>query len=1122
MTDTSGVQTVGPEDNQPNLLERTFLGQSNEPGLTLSGPNATEAEKDLQVIRGNPGGSSVPKDQPLPPIYRAMAQARAAGYPWQEVDGVVGDVKDAMAKSGYSDHEIANYLYGVPIDTAPSALSKPVDSTGAIFPAMDRIANSIKQFATDHVGPDNPFDRAGLIEPGTKGSDIWKSMGWDAVNSARTFGASVINGAGALAEAFDGKQRNPWEWAKLEWEMAPFVLLFTPAPKGATAEAKAAAPAVGPGMPKPPPGATPFPKPEEFFDGAMVMAQKAGTAKDEAAVSGYMRDLGDHWRATGEHPVEAAQKVGTEGFELQKPPPNGDAWTHEPVAGLLPSRLRIVGPKAEDVSVEDMATAMGAEDRAVPPGRTDFNPEELKNKTFKDFMADQSGGINMPQMDITPERLYQKDPEIAEGIVQNVKSIVTPYSLAPNAAEMLAANRAQSVAMTERSVGNLVRFGRAVGDLSTPERWAFIDGLESGQWRPAMRTADMEGTPLAALHDQLRAELDFRWKELDKRGIAPGYVEDYLPHLYADPAKFSNYFAGNGTLAGAKSFTRQRVLGSYAEARAAGLVPATDNPINMTIQALRQMDQYIGAFDSVKELADSGVVKAIARGDAAPGSWVRINGKLGVGKTGTLYAPRDVAALVNSLVDPGFSQYSLYRMARDMSMTTFRTKLALSGFHATFVALDSVNSAVALAAQQFSRLAPSEMIEGIKTALTAPGAPVRNYLSGKKLGSILAGTEDMVSAQDQKIADMFLAGGGRAHLDPIYRGSAYGSYLSALKGTFVPSSGRATLGQEIAQTIRDAQPVTAFGHTIVPSYVKAAYQIIVRMLDTTSAPLMEHLVPTLKRGVFYQGMSDYLRAFPTAGDIEMRSYAHTLLKSVDNRLGEMVQDNRFWNKYLRDAMQIVYPALGWRAGTISELGGGTLDLLGGRAQAVGQYNQITQRTAYLVALPLVTALASAVFGYMKGTWNPQWDAKDYMAPPTGGTDQHGNPERAIMPGYHKDAWEMWNQPGQYASGGLNPLALTLWRAMQNRDWNGAAITDPGAPTITNLDDYADWTMKQLSPFTLQQMENIPEESNLGPSERFFGIRPAPTAIADPDIVQKAQEREQRGAVRKMERQRSQQ
>lgn len=1122
MTDTSIVDPTETPSLGTKIASTVSgaLGGTPEPGLTLTGPNEVEANADLKMVRQQAG---TPEGTPLPPIYRAMGQARAAGYDWSEVNNVVGDVRDAMSKSGYKDSEISNYLYGVPLDTSPSRLVPQVSTDGSKLPVMDQIAQSLRSFSSNVEGPISPFARANLSEPGLRGSDLWKSMGWDTVAAARTFGADMVNAMGAAAEMMDMKPRTEWERDKLLHEAAPALMFLLPV-KGAgmeahAAEGEVAAATAGPARP----GTTPFPKPEEFFDAATAMSAKGGVL-DEEGMRDALGKLGDHWQATGEHPMEAAMKANADpNFQWQKPPANGGVYTQEPISGRITSRQGLPPPTEEtmaatnegDPTIEGAAERMAAEDKVVPPGRVDVNPEEPANFKWKDFMADERGSVNMPQMDITPERLYQRDPEIAEGLVQNLKSIITPYNLAPNAAEMLAGNRARSVAMTERSVGNLVRFGRAVGDLSTTERWAYIDGLESGEWRPENRAAELDGTPLASLHDQLRKELDFRYDEMEKRGIGPGYVEDYLPHLYADPAKFRNYFTGNGTLAGAKTFTRQRVLGSYAAAREAGLTPATDNPINMTIQALRQMDQYIGAHDSVTELANAGVVKGYGPDEAAPGDWVRINGKLGLRGTGTLYAPRDVANMVNSLVDTGFAGSSLYRLVRDASMTTFRTKLALSGFHATFVALDSVNSAVALAAQQISRGAGSEVAEGIKTLLTAPGAPVRNYLNGKKLGSILSGTEDLVSGTDAKIADLFVAGGGRAHMEPLYRGNAFGSFLNGLKGTFMPSTGRATFGQEVAQTIRDAQPVKAWGQTIVPGIVRAAFQLIQRTLDTASAPIMEHLVPTLKRGVFYQGMSDYLRAFPEAGTVEARHYAHTLLKSIDNRLGEMVQDNRFWNKYQRDAMQIVYPALGWHAGTIAELAGGAGDMVGGRSQVVGKYNQITQRSAYVVALPLVTALASAVYGYMKGTWNDKWDAKDYMAPPTGGVDAHGYPERAMMPGYHKDAWEMWNTPEKYAAGGLNPLATTLWSAINNRQYNGAAITDPSASPMQNLDDYANWTLHEMAPITMQPMTKTQQQgTEIGSAERFFGIRPAPMVIGESERVHQFEEKDTRAAVKK--------
>jgi hypothetical protein len=47
--------------------------------------------------------------------------------------------------------------------------------------------------------------------------------------------------------------------------------------------------------------------------------------------------------------------------------------------------------------------------------------------------------------------------------------------------------------------------------------------------------------------------------------------------------------------------------------------------------------------------------------------------------------------------------------------------------------------------------------------------------------------------------------------------------------------------------------------------------------------------------------------------------------SVDNRMGQVVYDNLFWRKSIKDIGMASVRSLGWNLGTFRELGGGALD-----------------------------------------------------------------------------------------------------------------------------------------------------------------------------------------------------
>ena len=66
-------------------------------------------------------------------------------------------------------------------------------------------------------------------------------------------------------------------------------------------------------------------------------------------------------------------------------------------------------------------------------------------------------------------------------------------------------------------------------------------------------------------------------------------------------------------------------------------------------------------------------------------------------------------------------------------------------------------------------------------------------------------------------------------------------------------------------------------------------------------PLFEKYIPLLKNGAFYENMSKWLMTNPNATREEQVNAARQVWDSVDNRFGELVQDNIFMNKVIKQA-----------------------------------------------------------------------------------------------------------------------------------------------------------------------------------------------------------------------------
>jgi hypothetical protein len=1051
----------------------------------LTGPNAGEARNFLTNTRINAGW---PKDKELPPYITGMAKARALGHTWDDINEHLANWRTEAEKRGYTSDQIATTLYGAPIETDHKPISfDHVPSPAEAGADFRNLADRIQKWGNDPIR--DVFEGMKLPVPGQTNSagDILARQGWDVINFAKSFGAAPLNGLAAIAETFDGKPRTAYEWEQLGYESAGFLMLFAAGKEGKAGDLK------------------PLPKVGDVVDAASGIEAKHGTPLPEA-----QRAVGEGFVNKPEGPFidpDKLRQIQEERFDIMDDP--------RPIEERVKEGE---GAKHPD-PVKAMAADMAAVDKIVDTSDTSPIPK-VREMTFEDLMGVKKGDVPPePLVNITPETLFRKDPEVASGVYNDLKRLFTPGSLAPAEGEAIAAQVAQTAAEKERSVGQIIRFGRAIGELASTARVKLIDDIE-------VRNLDeYKGTPLGRFATEMRKQLDYWHGEITRLGGEVGYVTDYIKHMYANPEAAAKFFLeGRNPLAGSKGFTKERIFGTYADARAAGLKMATDNPLHLTTIAIHQMARYVTALRIVKDFRENNYLIDVANKTAAPKDYTPISGKLGATDGGTLYAPKDVAGYINSLTDPGLSKYPLYRLLRSASNLQIQLQLSISGFHGMFILNDVMTSGVSLGAQQISRglmnkptaATLAEIPRGFLTALSAMTGvtAVKSYVAGRQVLSHLLegkGTGDVPI-----ITDAYKEGGGRLGMTEDYQGTAMGSLIKAFQGTFFPSSGYATLGQEIGDMFRNSQNMRAFGKELPASNIaKAAFQLMGRFIETAAFPIMGHLVPTMKAGVFSMAMRDFLRVAPEAGPLETRAYANLLNKSMDNRMGEMVYDNRFWNKTAKDLAHISVRALGWNAGDIAELPGGLLDMATLKNAKIGDMNQVTPRASYVVGFVTTTALTGAAIGYMTG--NPPEDLLDYIFPKT----PWG---RISIPGYAKDVYNMYNDPGRTVAGKVNPMFPMLHSMFTNRDWYGGVIADPkNEDVLTNIKDYAKWFGEQYMPITLkQQLQATPEQEDIPPAMRWLGVNPAPYPAREPEKTEKYQNKDYKAAVKKREKMRTKQ
>lgn len=439
---------------------------------------------------------------------------------------------------------------------------------------------------------------------------------------------------------------------------------------------------------------------------------------------------------------------------------------------------------------------------------------------------------------------------------------------------------------------------------------------------------------------------------------------------------------------------------------------------------------------------------------------------------GYYYAPEAAARITNNYLKPGLAGKPLFEIARRPANLLNQVQLGgISFFHFTFTAVDTATSMFSLGLQRISR---GQVFSGLGALARSNivTAPIETYIRGNK-----ALKEFYGSPQGQFYADTvnrLIQGGGRVKMDSFYHNSSVESFLRAWR----------------RGNVKDA------ALSAVPAAVEAQ-----------AIPIMQHWVPRMKLGTFSLLAEEELaRVGPNANLWEQRGALARAWDSTDNRLGQLVYDNLFWNRTLKDIGLISVRSLGWNLGTFREIGGGMFDL--GRFTATRGKSGMTPRMAYTLALPAVIALHGAMFMYLMTGKGPQ-EPIDYFYPHTGRTNPDGSPERIGIPSYMRDEWAYGSGFRLGPERGLRQVATTLghklnpelsmtMEMLRNRDFYGTKIRNEDDPLVKQLEDTMKYVGEQFEPFWLRNLQQRKQqEGEITPRnfiESMFGIQPAPRSV----------------------------
>jgi hypothetical protein len=714
--------------------------------------------------------------------------------------------------------------------------------------------------------------------------------------------------------------------------------------------------------------------------------------------------------------------------------------------------------------------------------------------------------------------------EPIHAVARNVLEILSPTSLPgakPN--ERIVRRHAADLARSfARTVADLSDMRDALNRLPVDEQLAFTDRMEAGE---------RQATPeLQAVADMLRKSYDAwaaRIQSLGK-GYLERTIENYAPHIWGNYQEWSKglpqdpdadpmqHAAAAGLskspIRGSGAFLKKRTFETQRAGMDAGLVPVSTNPIDMAMIKLREMQKMYHGTRMADEMKATGIAQWVpvgGEGEARNAGWVALDDRVfqptiredGAEKRyGTWYAPEEAARIFNNYTSRGWSGNPVYDVVRASGNALNQMQLGMSGFHATFVTIDSAISASALGIRQVSRgvargdigtiaKGAGNIALGATPFVGTLAAAARTTARGSALRKAILYPE-AASPELRRIADLGMTAGVRVGQQQIFRAEASGSFVRNLKDF---TNGH--VFREILATIRDT-PLTS------------PFRLAGRLTETMAEPLMAVYVPRAKLGVFYDMASDWTEANPEATP---EATADAMIKawdSVDNRMGQMVYDNLFWNKTLKDLAFVTTRSVGWNLGTIRELGGAPIDTIEQVARlAQRKPADVTHRMAYAMAMPMVYGILGGTMTYLF-TGQPPKEMLDYFYP------RKSDGTRLSMPGYIKDVVDFYNAPLQTSANKLHPLLSMGQQLANNHDYYGGIIYDPQLDNFGRA--YMEYLLNQAVPFSLRAIakENAEGSTPWEKAAAFFGFQPGPAWTTNPGAAEAWQMRDNARAYRK--------
>ncbi|HEX6825725.1 MAG TPA: hypothetical protein VF077_05345 [Nitrospiraceae bacterium] len=773
---------------------------------------------------------------------------------------------------------------------------------------------------------------------------------------------------------------------------------------------------------------------------------------------------------------------------------------------------------------------LGQEERILEAGAQRVAEGVPEGTPQPPLMQPMQRGATTPEEPVGLRGAARTVGQKAKGIADEIRGALAPQTLgekAREAADWIRGAYGRSTQAHEQIMNSVAPHRKTINAMIESEKQSMVDWMQGNKpyWKPSAKEK--------AAAEAVRNGFD-QWAEtigkLD-RAKQIEWLENYLPGMYKNGDQAKEFFSTWSKGAGGAGSLKQKTFPSYAEARAAGLEPYTNDPVEMLSLYSEKMRNFVGRqeamerglragtfikrFDRPQVVGAAGSPEPLIKRPVPPGY---VESKTAPG----VYMPQEVAKVWDNFHDVGLKKYTnAYEAVRNLNSAWTSLELSLNGYHAFTMANEAIISDVAMALE---KLAGGNFTGAATTLAKAPAAFVGRARLGSKLQEAYL-TGDTSNPAIKSLIDAGFRPIGRSHAQDARLGQK--TFIDSLQD----------LPGQIKQGLKEGHQDWLDTKGDPLAKVMYPFRQAGRVIATVSHPLFNTYIPKLKSGAALSQMQHWMEMNPgKVGTREMEVAARKIVDSIDNRFGEMVTDHLFMNKTIQDMAVAGMRSFSWAIGSGKEIGGGAYSGLravsaGIRERSLSRMNVLDPanknydpRVAYAIAMPMTIAATSAMYQYLLGSHDAPASWHDLYAPRTGGKYK-GTPEHMLMPGYHKDVYGWIAHPGTEAYnklGGVWQTAIETARGRETPALGGLPFVRPKATFLESMTDRMGYVLSKMGPIGVKALIKGQEKGSEIPAPlTAAGFHPTGKAISAPQQTQRAidrnYEREYKQRLRRIQR-----